>query len=132
MSSKDFVMTSEQLNRCPQAQRNCSGRRRMKRLITVFPLGALLVFMAVYASADAAGDAGAGKMLASKQCAMCHGPDGAGGASAPALKGLAGDRLTSQLQAFKNGTRKNMMMEMVARKLSDKDIADLAAYYSTL
>ena len=125
-------MYSEYLNVNQQAQRNSIGRRRVKTLIRVFPLAVLLVFAAVEVNADAAGDAGTGKALASKQCAMCHGPDGAGSATAPALKGLAGDQLVTQLQAFKSGTRKNMMMEMVAKKLSDKDIADLAAYFSSL
>jgi len=116
----------------PQANRDFDSHRGVKKLIPVFFLCALLALMTVAASAEAAGDATAGKAIAGKQCAMCHGPDGAGGASAPVLKGLASDRLTSQLQAFKDGTRKNMMMEMVAKKLSDKDIADLAAYFSTL
>ena len=125
-------MYSENLNVLKQAQRNSITRYRVQSLIPVFSLAVLLFLAAVEVYADTAGDAEAGKALASKQCAMCHGPDGGGGASAPALKGLAGDHLVTQLQAFKSGTRKNMMMEMIAKKLSDKDIADLAAYFSKL
>lgn len=114
----------------PQGNRNSIGRCGMKISILVLLFGMLLTAIAV--NAEAAGDAAAGKAIASKQCAMCHGSDGAGSNTAPALKGMAGDRLTSELQAFKSGARKNMMMEMIAKKLSDKDIADLAAYFSAL
>ena len=37
-----------------------------------------------------------------------------------------------QLQAFKSGVRKNDAMSVVAPSLSDKDIEDLAAYYSAI
>jgi cytochrome c553 len=104
----------------------------VKILATLLFLSALLLLKVVDVNADTGGDAVAGKALATKQCVICHGADGAGSASGPALKGLASERIISQLQAFKSGTRKNMMMEMVAKKLSNKDIADLAAYFSTL
>ena len=32
---------------------------------------------------------------------------------------------------YKSGARKHMMMEMFAKKLSDQDNADLAAFYAT-
>ena len=105
---------------------HCGLKIRVPELL----LGIFLT--AITVNAEAAGDAAAGKTIADKQCAMCHGADGAGSATAPALKGLAGDHLTTQLEAFKSGARKNMMMEMIAKKLSDKDIADLAAYFSAL
>jgi cytochrome c553 len=37
--------------------------------------------------------------------------------------------LQKQLHAFKDGSRKNPMMASIAQSLSDKDIADIAAYY---
>lgn len=115
-----------------QSNQNPDGHHGVKRLILLFSVCILLAFTVVDASADSAGDAAAGKTLASKQCAMCHGSEGAGSTTAPALKGLASDHLISQLQAFKSGARKNMMMEMIAKKLSDKDISDLAAYFTSL
>jgi cytochrome c553 len=38
--------------------------------------------------------------------------------------------LIKQLQAFKNGTRKNPMMSSIAMGLTDEDMVDIAAYYS--
>ena len=123
-------MYTKHINVHHQENRNSTDRRGIYKLAPVFLLSMSLTMRGV--NAEAAGDASAGKAIAGKQCAMCHGADGAGSATAPALKGLASDRLTSQLQAFKSGARKNMMMEMIAKKLSDKDIADLAAYFSSL
>jgi len=103
----------------------------MKSFTPVIFLSALLSLVAGGAVAATSGDSAAGKALASKQCISCHGPDGAGGATGPVIRGLSGDHITNQLQAFKSGARKSMMMEMVAKRLTDKDIADLSAYFST-
>ena len=84
------------------------------------------------ASAWAAGNPAAGKELATKQCATCHGADGGGTAKAPALKGRKADYLVAQLSAYKSGARKNPMMEMMAKRLSDQDMADVAAYFAGL
>lgn len=121
-------------HRCMKSQVNLHmiESERRKTAIGKSLLGLSLLFIVFTANAETTGDVAAGKGLAAKQCAMCHGSEGAGGASAPALKGMAADRLVSQLQAFKSGERKNMMMEMVVKKLSDKDISDLAAYFSSL
>jgi cytochrome c553 len=40
--------------------------------------------------------------------------------------------VVAQLQAFKAGARKNDAMSVVAPSLSDKDIEDLAAYFSAI
>ena len=36
------------------------------------------------------------------------------------------------LDEYRNGARKNEMMTLVVKDLSDQDIADLAAYYSAI
>jgi cytochrome c553 len=77
------------------------------------------------------GDAAAGKTL-SKNCAVCHGETGI--ASNPAWPSLAGQKpgyLVNALKSFKAGLRKDPMMAGVARGLSDTDIANLAAYFSS-
>ena len=51
-------------------------------------------------------------------CSGCHGMNGEGTSSAPALKGLSGDYVVAQLQAFQNGSRQNPVMQpmsMMAR-----------------
>jgi cytochrome c553 len=78
-----------------------------------------------------AGDVAAGKALA-KNCSACHGETGVG--SNPAWPNLAGQKsgyLVNVLKAFRAGLRKDPMMAGVTRGLSDTDIANLAAYYST-
>lgn len=65
-------------------------------------------------------------------CATCHQADGAGQAAAgfPRLAGLNAGYLADQLQAFKEGTRKNAIMEGVAKALSGSEMQAVAAYYS--
>lgn len=77
--------------------------------------------------AQAAGNAAAGAEKA-KGCAGCHGLDGKGRIP---LAGKKADYLAEQLQAFKSGARQDEMMNMVAGGLSDQDIADLTAYFSS-
>lgn len=83
-------------------------------------------------SQASAADIAAGKAR-STQCAACHGANGI--AVAPDAPNLAGQNetyLAAQLTAFHNGTRQNETMSLVAKSLSDADIANLAAYYHSL
>lgn len=76
------------------------------------------------------GDRDAGRALAG-QCRTCHGLDGyAQIPIAPHIGGEPAVYLREQLTAFRDGTREQEMMSIVARQLSDEDIADLAAWYS--
>ena len=84
------------------------------------------------ASVSAAGDVKAGRAKA-LMCQACHGLDGlAKTPDAPNIAGQTEPYLVAQLQAFKSGARKNDAMSVVAPSLSDKDIEDLAAYYSVI
>ncbi|WP_236674029.1 c-type cytochrome [Paraburkholderia hospita] len=51
---------------------------------------------------------------------------------APNLAGQNEDYLIKALKDFKSGARQNDMMSLVAKPLSDGDIADLAAFYHGL
>jgi cytochrome c553 len=67
-----------------------------------------------------------------QSCDNCHGPGGAGEPPAiPYLAGQYGQYLTSTLQMWQRGSRKNSpdAMGVVANKLTDDDIAAIAAYY---
>ena len=94
---------------------------------------AMLLGIAVVVSGGAAaGDAAAGKAK-SASCAGCHGP--AGVSNNPLWPNLAGQKeayLVKQLKAFRDGERNDPMMAPMAKPLSDDDIANLAAYYSSL
>ncbi|MBT0586835.1 c-type cytochrome [Alteromonas oceanisediminis] len=83
-------------------------------------------------SSASAGDAQAGKERA-VVCAACHGVDGI--SIIPMYPNLAGQKelyLIDALKAYRSGMRKHMLMTPQAAALSDKDIENLAAYYTSL
>ncbi len=102
----------------------------MKTLIKTALVAIPLV--AVTGAAHAAGDASAGRAKAAV-CAACHGPNGI--SANPQWPNLAGQKdlyLIKQMKAFRDGTRVDPLMSAQAQPLSDRDIEDLAAYFSTL
>ena len=83
-------------------------------------------------SAGSAGDVKAGRAKA-LMCQACHGLDGLSKVpDAPNIAGQTEPYLVAQLQAYKSAARKNDAMSVVAPSLSDKDIEDLAAYFSAI
>lgn len=69
----------------------------------------------------------------SLQCVACHGMAGVSpNPTFPHLAGQNGAYLAMQLERFRSGERYHPLMTPVAQALSDQDIEDLAAYYSTL
>ena len=80
----------------------------------------------------AAGDIAAGRQKA-LMCQTCHGLDGkAKIPEAPNLAGQSALYLAKALNDYRSGARKNDMMSLVAPMLKDKDVEDLAAYYSVI
>ncbi len=101
-------------------------------LKTVFVAGAVLAGMMTASTANAA-DAAAGQKLYESTCMACHGAKGI--SIAPIYPNLAGQKdqyVVLQLQAFRAGTRKNAIMEPMAKNLTDTNIGDIAAYLATL
>ncbi|MDL0430958.1 cytochrome c [Marinobacter sp. TBZ242] len=98
-------------------------------IAVLFALGASVPAVAT------AADAEAGKAKAAV-CAACHGKNGI--AQIPGYPNLAGQNeqyLVSALKAYKNKQRsggQSAVMQGQATGLSDEDIANLAAYYSSL
>jgi len=83
-------------------------------------------------SAVQAADADAGKVK-SGTCSACHGPTGV--SASPMFPNLAGQNdayIIKQLKDFKSGARTDAMMAPMAANLSDADMADLAAHFSSL
>ena len=79
-----------------------------------------------------AADIEAGKAK-SAACAACHGGEGI--SPTPVWPNLAGQKeqyLAAQLMAFRDGARQNAQMSPMAANLTDEDVANLAAYYSSL
>lgn len=103
-----------------------------------FPGGAFLAGVVLAGAAlvgtalaeEPAGDREAGRGLAG-QCRTCHGMQGlAQIPNAPHIGGEPAVYLENQLRAFRDGQREHQMMSIVARGLSDQQIADLAAWYA--
>ena len=93
--------------------------------------GTALALLAA-ASLVHAQDAAAGKTKAAA-CTVCHGPLGI--AVAPDTPNLAGQPesyLAGQLKAYRGGARKHEIMSLMARPLTDADIANLAAWFSSV
>lgn len=91
----------------------------------------LVVALSAMAAPALAGSAEAGKKK-SEPCAACHGADG--NSAVPDFPRIAGqqlDYLEKVLKDYKSGARKNAIMAPQAANLTDQDIADLAAYFST-
>jgi cytochrome c553 len=101
----------------------------MHRSLIALALGAF----ALAASPAWAADVAAGKKLAEDTCADCHGDDGKGDADVPGIAGMSVDKFTKAIKEYQAGTRtKSAKMAKEAKKLSDADIANAAAYYATL
>ncbi len=94
------------------------------------------VFSAISTVSVAAGDPAAGRDKAIT-CATCHGADGKreipllqGGMSK--LAGMDEHKLLDALTAYRYGRRIHPMMQFFVLPYSDKDMEDIAAYYSSL
>jgi cytochrome c553 len=89
-----------------------------------------VAFLAAGAAPVFAADAEAGRAK-SKPCASCHGADGnAKIAGTPSLAGQPTMYTHWQLIKFRDGRRKNDQMTAFVAKLTDEDMADLAAFYA--
>ena len=92
----------------------------------------VLLAAALPGSVAQAQTADAGKAKAAA-CAMCHGPQGIAVApDTPNLAGQPASYLSEQLKAYRGGTRKHEIMTLMAKPLSDADIDNLAAWFSSI
>lgn len=98
---------------------------------------------------EAPGDAGAdgvteGKAIANRglwrkgvpSCVSCHGPGGRGvGADFPGLAGQNARYISSQIKAWQSDKRANdpnRLMDAVAERLTDEEVAAVAAYFAAM
>ncbi|WP_372964258.1 cytochrome c [Marinobacter sp.] len=100
-----------------------------------FAVAGLFAFGAMASATAMAADAEAGKAKAAV-CAACHGQNGI--SQVPIYPNLAGQKeqyLAASIKAYKAGQRQGgqaPVMQGQAMALSDDDIANLAAYFSSL
>ncbi len=98
---------------------------------TLFTTVGILALLGAIGTAQAAGDAQAGKAKAAA-CVGCHGANGEGSGTNPALAGIKEDQFVQAIQDYKSGKRANAVMKSFAGTLGDADVANLAAYYGSL
>jgi cytochrome c553 len=101
----------------------------LARILVAVPLA-----LAASLPALAEGDPNAG-IQKKQMCEGCHGIAGFRTAypvvfTAPKLGGQNPEYIVQALQSYRAGSRKHPSMNAIAGSLSDKDMADLAAYYS--
>lgn len=100
--------------------------------IMMFLSVGMVAIMATATAANAAPDA-ANAQQKSAVCAACH---GAAGVSAnplwPNIAGQKEEYLFKQLKAFHDGQRYDPLMSPMAKTLTEKDMRDLAHYFSEL
>jgi len=93
----------------------------------------LLGFNASAADIQGNAEQGASKV---RLCAGCHSIPGYRSSvpeiyNVPMIGGQSSGYIVSSLQAYKKGERKHPTMRSVSGSLSDQDMADIAAYYSS-
>ncbi len=75
----------------------------------------------------------AGKAKAAATCNVCHGPTGLSQMpGAPNLAGQPEMYVREQLRAYRSGKRQNEVMAIIAKPLTDDEIADLSAWYASI
>ena len=94
---------------------------------------AVLVIYASTASAEnllVGADIGYGEYL-SGECVTCHSQTGVD-KGIPLINGLDAEVFASVMHAYKTGDMEHPVMQMVAGRLDDEQIASLAVYFSKL
>lgn len=94
--------------------------------------GALALALNLASTAAVAADAKAGRDKA-QSCMVCHGQLGLSVTpDAPHLAGQPALYVGAQLRAYRSGARKHEVMAVMAKPLSDDDIANLAAWFASI
>ena len=101
----------------------------MKRLVMITIWISLAMFATGTIQAD--GDPSAGQAK-SQICAACHGLDGNSPVpQSPVLAGQVPGYIAQQLAWFKSGVRKNAIMAGMTQLLSEQDMHDMDAWFSS-
>lgn len=94
----------------------------------VLLIASLIALVCSQASADAGGDPEYGEYL-SGECTSCHQTSGEGD-GIPSITNWPAEKFVTAMHAYKDGIRAHPVMQMIARRLSNEEIAALAAYFA--
>ena len=101
-----------------------------KFFITFFAAGLIFSSTASAENLLAGADIGYGEYL-SGECVACHSQTGVD-KGIPSINGLDAEGFATIILAYKSGDIKHPVMQMVAGRLDDEQIASLAVYFATL
>lgn len=93
----------------------------------------LFVLLVSAALSSFANEISSGAAKAEVACVLCHGANGI--ATLPNAPNLAGQQalyLTEQLKNYRSGKRQHEVMGYIAKNLTDLEITQLAAWYSSI
>jgi len=104
----------------------------MKKLSRVAVLSAFLIFTASVQAEDLLknADVAYGEYLAG-ECVTCHSTDGAD-KGIPNIIGLEAEGFAYIMHSYRNKELENKVMQLVAGRLDDEQIASLAVYFASL
>lgn len=97
---------------------------------TLVALGLGLAGLILFPAEASAADPAYGEYLSS-ECVSCHRRDGQD-KGIPPIVGWPPEQFIAVLQSYKTKDRKNEVMQTITGRLSDDDIAALAAFYGSL
>lgn len=102
-----------------------------QRALAPFALALVVCASLICANGALASD-DVGKKKADEACAACHGPEGNKPITpeTPRLGGQQYGYLVQALNDYRKGTRDNPVMNAIAKPLTDKEISELAGYFS--
>ena len=106
----------------------CSGPRRTSLIQAAMKAVTASFLTAGGVTFSQASDVELGRYLSS-ECMACHGT--ARATAIPNIFGMTQSIFTDAVKAYRDKRRPNEVMQTVAGRLSDEDIAALAAYFAT-
>jgi cytochrome c553 len=102
----------------------------MRRSNIALRSSVVVLLASAFSAPSMAADASTAK---AGQCFVCHGADGLSKMpDAPNLAGQNEAYLVKALKDFRSGKRENEVMSMMAKNLSDDEIATVARYFSSI
>ena len=104
--------------------------RFFSKISAIFGMIFLFNFSILLADSSIKGDVEYGEYLSS-ECVTCHQKSGDSG-SIPSIAGLDPKNFVKILKLYKNKERSNKVMQTVAGRLTDEQIASLAIYFAGL
>jgi cytochrome c553 len=94
-------------------------------------LSSMTVTSASLATGTSRGDKAFGEYLSS-ECVTCHQISGKAVGAIPPIVGWPEDQFLAVMAAYKNKERENNVMQTIAAKLKDDELAALATYFGSI